>query len=287
MRPGPSGFSRRDFLKRSALALGIGATSPSLRALPVAAAPAATGFLVGVNYPWVAYGQDFGKNAWGHEGLITNGWTCQTALDSQGLIDARRGTDRAHTGLASLAISADLAGGDPSRSRGEVVVDLGAHAPPGVTVPVNLQGRTASCWLWLPRGSAGWPSAPNGVQFLFKSEGWWSWYGPWVNIQPQWEEQWVQLTVSLAGPPGYQDPGFDPTRVVAVGLKVAINGASTATLQGSLFLDDYTLGTSPVVAFDFEQTEVQRDFASIAGSLQKCSRRVVRVFVFGDGVAAP
>ena len=287
--PSARRLSRREFLKLNALGLGAGAVSASLGPLTVAnaAGGSGAGFLVGVNYPWLAYGQDFGKNAWGHEGLSTNGWTCQTSTDSQGLINTRRATDRAHAGLASLSITADLAGQHPSRSRGEVYVDLGSHPPPNVTVPVNLRGRTVSCWLWLPRGSAGWPSAPNGVQFLVKSDGWRSWYGPWINIQPQWEEQWVQVTASLAGPPSYQDAGFDPAKVVALGLKVAINVASTATLQGTIGLDDYTLGTSPTVIFDFEQTEVQRDFASVASAIQKCSRGVVRVFVLGDGVAAP
>jgi hypothetical protein len=28
------------------------------------------GFVAGVNYPWIAYGHDFGKNEWGHESNV-------------------------------------------------------------------------------------------------------------------------------------------------------------------------------------------------------------------------
>jgi len=33
--------------------------------LPISSQP----FLVGINYPWVSYGNDFGDSFWGHEGF--------------------------------------------------------------------------------------------------------------------------------------------------------------------------------------------------------------------------
>jgi hypothetical protein len=53
-------ISRRTFL------FGIGALT-----LVTPASGAASGFMVGVNYPWIGYGHDFGENAWGYDGLTT------------------------------------------------------------------------------------------------------------------------------------------------------------------------------------------------------------------------
>lgn len=61
---------------------------------------------------------------------------------------------------------------------------------------------------------------------------------------PQWEETWVEFVVSLSDPPGYEHPQFDRTKVIALGLKVAINGASNPTLSGVISLDDYVLETN-------------------------------------------
>lgn len=283
---GSSFMTRRDFLRTSALTLSLSAL-PSFRDLPRVDAATGLGFLAGVNYPWIAYGHDFGENGWGHDGLITNGWTFQTSAGSQGFTDTRRSTEQAHNGVASLRITADLVGQDPSKSRGEVYVDLRTHRPPGVAVPLNLASVPVTCWVHLPLGSAGWLSAPNGVQLFFKSDGWWSWYSSWQNIQPAWEGNWVRLRVNLSAPPAFADPQFNPTKVIALGLKVAINQLSTATLQGPIYLDDYVLATKPSITFDFEQLEVERDFSTVAQAIGKCFTRVVRVFVFTDGRATP
>ncbi|HYY93396.1 MAG TPA: hypothetical protein VE713_02685, partial [Pyrinomonadaceae bacterium] len=45
----------------------------SARNFPPAHSQADDKFVVGVNYPWVAYGHDFGSNGWGHDGVITGG----------------------------------------------------------------------------------------------------------------------------------------------------------------------------------------------------------------------
>ena len=94
-------ITRRDFLFMSTLALGGYALRP-LYGLASPVMRTASDFLKGVNYPWIGYGHDFGKNAWGHDGLITCGWSYQTWTDSQGFTDTRRSTDRAHSGIASL-----------------------------------------------------------------------------------------------------------------------------------------------------------------------------------------
>jgi hypothetical protein len=279
-------LSRRSFLRLGALTLGTYALSSLRHTAPIMAA-AEQQFLTGANYPWIAYGHDFGKNAWGHGGIITSGWTCQTYPDSQGFIDTRRCTEKAHTGNASLCITADLAGGHPNRSQGEVYLDLNNHAPIGVPVPVNMSNVTAHCWLWLPSGSAGPSNARNGIQLFFKSEeagsdAWYSFYSPWQNIEPSWEERWVRFTANPSGPAGYVDPRFDPTKIIAIGVKVAIDSSSNATLAGTIYLDDFELSTNSPILFDFEVLEAETDFDAL-----KCSCAALRVFVLADGRAAP
>jgi hypothetical protein len=244
-------------------------------------------FVTGINYPWIAYGHDFGKNGWGHDGLITAGWTYQTYIDSQGFTDARLSKLTGHTGQGSLAISANLIGGDPNKAQGEVYLDLQTHTPKGVTVPINLKNVSVECWLKLPAGSAGDPQHPNGMQLFFKSQGFRSLYSPNLNILPEWEGIWVKFTVNASGPAGFQDPDYDPTKIIAIGLKVAINSQSTRTLDGQIFLDDYVISTNPTIVFDFEKLEIENDFAELQQALGQCSTRAVRVFIFTDGRASP
>ena len=253
---------------------------PSLRAEPKRS------FMTGVNYPWIAYGHDFGKNQWGHDGLMTGGWTYQTYFDSQGLVDARFSRSKAHSGAGSLRLTADLNGHHPTKAKGEVYIDLRTHTPRGVSVPIDLTNAVVSCWLFLPDGSSGDASAPNGVQLFFKSEGFSSLYTPYQNIRSDQEGSWVQFTAD-ATTGAYVAPGYDPARVIAVGLKIAINNDSADTFAGEMFLDDYVLGTAPAISFDFEKLEVENDFATLAQALGECSAPAVRVFVFADGRAAP
>lgn len=81
-------MTRRKFLSMSFFTLSL-CVLPFLHSISPVRAQVGEEFMVGVNYPWIAYGHDFGGNAWGHDGLITNGWTYQTYTDSQGFTDTR------------------------------------------------------------------------------------------------------------------------------------------------------------------------------------------------------
>ena len=285
-------MTRRDFLKGVAV-LGASLLYPA----PLTATDAAANeFAVGANYPWIAYSHDFGNNGWGHDGLINNGWTYQTWKDSRGFVDTRRWPGKPQKGVASLRILADLAGkpANPDtnpKQAGEVYVNLKDHRPPNASVPLNLKGITIRCLLWLPKGSAGPSNARNGIQLFCKSEdstgNWLSWYSHWENINPAWEGRWVQFKANLSDTDAFQDPLFDPGKVVAVGMKFAINGKSSAVLKGPIYLDNFVIETDPPVVFNFDMFEVDRDFKSLQSVLAQCPTRVVRVFVFGDGRAAP
>ena len=281
-------LSRREFLRALPLVPGVvsvlsGATAADSR------------LFLGWNHPWIAYGHDFGENAWGHDGISTNGWTFETFRDSQGFFDTQVVRGIACSGGGSLRISADLAGGHPNRSSGEVHLVLGDHPAalcPRAGVPyLNLDGITARCTILLPPGSAGPAAAPNGVQFLFKTrlsdEQWPSLYTAWQNIGPAWEGKCVSLVaqVTRAGA-AHVDPGFDPTQVSLIGLKVGISSASLASLTGPIYLDDYVLETTPLITFDFEELELYTQFKEIQ-DITSGSFPIARVFVFADGRASP
>jgi len=241
-------------------------------------------YLLGINYPWINYGHDFGDTAWGHNGVsavLAGWWRQQTYTDSQGITKVMGSSERAYTGGHSLKLSANLIGSDLYISKGEAFVDLRYHAPPGVQVPVNLKGIILRCWIYAPTGSSGEPNHPNGLQIFVKDENWRSKYGAWVNIQEgQWNE--VALAPSSETPPdGYMDKDFDPTRIVMVGVKVGTGTGASARFQGAFYLDSFRVGDN--VWFDFENpTVAEQDFANMASHI-----RVVRWFVFGDGRAAP
>jgi hypothetical protein len=246
--------------------------------------------LAGVNYPWVAYGHDFGKNEWGHDGFITGGWTYQTAENTQGFVDSRLTKARARSGTGSLSVSADLVGKHPNKTNGEVHFDLSNHRAPGVSAPLNLTNTTARCWVFLPSGSAGNPSAQNGVQIFFKSkegETFNSAYSFWRNIEPGMEGRWVEFTANPSDPTNTITGNFDPMNVIEVGIKVAINDKSDASLSGTIFIDDFVLGTAQPVTFDFEKSELENDFINFKQTFGECPIAVVRIFIFADGTAAP
>ncbi len=85
------------------------------------------------------------------------------------------------------------------------------------------------------------------------------------------------MTVS-AGP-----SGFDPTQVRLLGVKVGIGGGSSATLTGTIYVDQLE-STHPDVAFDFEQPSRA---AVDAERLTASGVSVLRWFIFGDGRASP
>jgi len=145
----------------------------------------------GWNHPWMAYGHDFGSNAWGHDGVITSGWTYQTHPTTQGFTDTRRVGSSVYSGVPALQITADIAGYIPSKMSGEVELSALNHPPlMGMRrvrgAPLNLDGVTARMRVWLPPGSAGPPNAPNGIELFFKTRAsdtsWPSLRSGWQNI---------------------------------------------------------------------------------------------------------
>jgi len=165
------------------------------------------------------------------------GWVEQTYWDSQAVTAvAQSEKGMAKIGCNSLKLSVDLIGGDDKKSKGEAYVDMRNNPPSGVVAPVNLEGVPITVWVYVPKEAIGDPSKPNGVQVFVKDQDWKSEYGTWNNLDSQWIQ--ISLTPSNEIPRwGYKDEGFDPSRIIAIGVKIGAGGGSTATFKGSIYVD--------------------------------------------------
>ena len=179
----------------------------------------------------------------------TQGWIYQTWDDSQGVIRVEQTSAKAKTGNYSLHLDCNLIGGSRTNSKGEAFIDLRPNPPDGVSIPANLTNKEITCWVYIPSNSAiGDPHRPNGIQFFSKSvanlgtpnEKWSAQYGSWNNLLGR-TGSWFEITYKpgLENPIyGYTEPGFDPSKIVVMGVKIATGTGSTATFKGSVFIDD-------------------------------------------------
>jgi hypothetical protein len=234
----------------AAIALGVGVTAAIVWGAVAArkVAPEVAWDYRGITYvSWTR-----GDYPW------TTSWKAQTYADSQAITAVSITTGCAHSGVGGLEMTVDLAGGHANKSNGEVFVDLRYHPPllePPccLTVPADLDGVPICAYVWSPAGSRGNPSCQNGLQVFVKDENWRNFYGSWLNIQ---ENQWNHVCVppgTTAPSGGYMDPGFDPTRIVLLGVKVGAGGCSAATFSGTMCLDDVgwtAKGCNPSYTFE-------------------------------------
>jgi hypothetical protein len=265
----------------------------SLHALRASGQSRGDAFRTGWNHPWIGYGHDFGR-AWGHDGLSTSGWTCDTDPSTRGFIDSAVLVDP-DSGRGALRIEVSLRGGDPGRSRGAISLSLADHWPfpcprPAGPLALNLDGVLARCRVRLPKGSAGAAGRPNWLQVFLKTrlsdERWPSLYLQPVRLTALLEERYIEFVVPLdARNPAYADSGFDISSVSLIGLAMGVESGS-APIDGAIWLDEIVLETTrrPTV-FDFEQTEIGAQFADLQRRTRGWS--LVRFFVLCDGRAAP
>lgn len=164
-------------------------------------------------------------------------WIPQDYRDSRACVAVRTCTTVAKVGHRSLEMSMNLIAQDAESSKGEAWVDMLQHPPVGLQAPLDLTGRTIAVWVYAPHGAAGEQNAPNGFQVFVKDSEWRGQYGKWHDID---EGEWmpVTLTVSAQTPTGgWRAEGFNPREVIAVGLKMAAGGASSARYRGPLYVD--------------------------------------------------
>lgn len=168
------------------------------------------------------------------------GWQERQEEHSRAVVDVFRTAERSYEEQYSLALKMNLVANDPDDQlrKGEAYVDMTSSPPEsGEDAPMDLTNREITARFWAPRGAQGDLNNSNGVQLFVKDEDYLSHYGEWQNIA---EERWMELTliVGLVAPDnGEIQPGFDPSRIVEIGIKVTGGEGSTATYDGLVFLD--------------------------------------------------
>ena len=169
-----------------------------------------------------------------------SGWISQTYYDTMACTKVSNSTEAAKDGQFSLRLDMDLVGNDGNKSRGEAWVDMRYFPPPALEMPfkpLDFNNRTITMWVYAPTGTTGDINRPNGLQIFVKDIHWNGSYSTWTNVV---EDEWVQLTftVSSAGVEnGYIEPGFDPSQIIAVGVKLAAGGRSSAVYRGPIYID--------------------------------------------------
>lgn len=166
-------------------------------------------------------------------------WEPNTYWDSQAIISVTQTSDIAFLSSGSLRMMLNLIGSDSTNGQGEAFVDLIYHPPYGVTAPVDLLGVEISAWIYAPKGSGGPQGQENYMQVMVKDSNWNSEYGKATDVV---EETWFKITlIPSATQPigGDMKPGFDPTDIILVGVKIGSQSDSTYQYTGPIYLDAF------------------------------------------------
>lgn len=244
-----------------------------------------------MNVPWWRYG-DVGANAWGHDGVSSGRFSRSTHPDSSGFTRVRLVRETSCSGAGALKIATDL---NRDRRSGEIALDLATHVPrfcPTSAAPqtFDLSRAQMRVKLKLPNGAAGSASAPNGLQFIWKSklgDRWPAVYSNWINLPSSTEGSCVEFTapVTTVGA-AVAEEGADLAAVSLVGLKIGLGGDASRPLAGDIYVDDFTIESNPGLALDFERSDVEREFERIR-ELSRGEMAVARVWLCADGRACP
>jgi hypothetical protein len=153
-------------------------------------------------------------------------------------LQATPSNDQAKQGKSALKLSMSLSPTHPRRKAGEAFVQIRQSSAAGaLPATVNLAGRGLSAWVYAPDEAAGERRKPNGFQLLVKDAAWRTAYGPWQNVTPN---RWLRLELEFKGSDAgtaFVAAGFDPSQVLAVGVKFSLGDDANAGYEGPVYLD--------------------------------------------------
>lgn len=186
-------------------------------------------------------------------------WKAQTYEGVEAIKTVKLSENNPLEGTGSLEINILLDTGNPQLRVGETFIDLRNHAPQGMPpdcwkAPVNLWNMPLFAKAFCPAGLQGTSHAPNGFQLFVKDNQWRTLNGPYVNLS-QGVDKWYELSVTpdLVPPPGgSMDGGFDPTKIIALGLRVVANDNWNGAYEGQLWLDEVKTADNSTIHFTFD-----------------------------------
>jgi hypothetical protein len=167
------------------------------------------------------------------------GWVAQTFENSQAVTKVKQVSEPAKFGNSSLELEVDLIGPDPHKSSGEAFVDFTNFPPAGETIPIDLNGKPIIMWVYVPPDAIGDPGVPNALQVFVKDSLDRSQYANWVKLTTVPTNEWITISMTPSDQPaeGYKtDPGFDPTHINILGLKIGSEDESQSSFTGSIWI---------------------------------------------------
>jgi hypothetical protein len=165
----------------------------------------------------------------------TEGWKSENWKDFRGSYGVEQTTEYSKSGRCALVLNCD----STENTKREAFVDLRTD----FNAPLNLEGKTIKCWILIPSSDViGDPH--NGVQLFVKSvknegrsnEQWFTEYGEWYDLSGR-TGSWFTITLKPGietSKQGDSKKGFDPQKIVVMGIKIATGKGSSSSFKERL-----------------------------------------------------
>ncbi|MBU1656819.1 MAG: hypothetical protein KKB12_01475, partial [Candidatus Omnitrophica bacterium] len=133
-----------------------------------------------------------------------------------------------------IVLTINLNTSSSTNSKGELYFDVRNDVPGlGWGEPMNLTSRPLSMLLKVPRGMIGAIDKPNGARLFVEDENGNTQYGTWINLKEANKLYQMDLTPTFGDiPMGYTDPGFDPSKIIRMGVNISTQPGSNTNFQG-------------------------------------------------------
>jgi hypothetical protein len=116
-----------------------------------------------------------------------------------------------------------------AKDKAHIEIGLGS----GVTA--DLTGKTLTARIRLDSGLTTDTDNPAGANVFAKSGTDYAYGGgEWTDLKGT---GWITLTMNVTTPAGYVGTGYDPTKIVAIGVQIATGDTATALSTATLHID--------------------------------------------------
>jgi hypothetical protein len=174
----------------------------------------------------------------------TMGWDYQTVSGNRAIFNVKQSSGPTESSQGSLQAQVELIGKSEQESKGETFVNLFTNPPDGENAPLDLEGKLITMRINVPSAAIGDGNSFNGIQVFVKDVEDRSQYGKWVNLGADNTDRWID--VSLRPLPEdeidpdviYTSPGFDPSKIYLVGLKIGSGKDFDGEFKGFVWIDE-------------------------------------------------
>ena len=181
------------------------------------------------------------------------GWG--TSEDGLKVAELITSTEFAHSGSSSMRVTTELFGNaskdflehnsEDFYRHTEVTAYLNRVLPQGLDAfgPYDLSGKRVSCFIYLPSGLIDMGNRPAYARLVVKDVDFHNHFSPPTDIVARNVDTWLQLAfiVGVASSGHAPEPNFDPSQVLALGIRIDTADVSTLSYTGPVYVDDCNL----------------------------------------------